>query len=116
MPKLTQFKLEITTGTSPGPENPQFSINGFPLDFDETEGSTEAGATMVAVGAPNSYPHSLVLVGPEEGSPDWEITSAKITYDCDNMEPYEVCMGKATLDDNANLNIWHEPPLPTFDV
>lgn len=116
MPKLSQFKLEVKTGNNPGPETPRFSINGFPLDFEECEGSTEAGGTFTAVGSPNSYPHSLVLVGPEAGAPDWDIESVKASYDCDDIAPYEVRMGAATLDDNANLNIWHEPPLPTFDV
>jgi hypothetical protein len=116
MPKLTQFKLEIKTGTNPGTECPSFSINGFPLDFDETEGTAEAGAMLTVVGSPNSFPHSLVLMGPESGQPDWDIESVTATYECDKMEPYVVRMGAATLDDNANLNIWHEPPLPTFDV
>ncbi len=116
MPKLSQFKLEVKTGTKPGPESPQFSINGFPLEFEETEGSTEAGATLTAIGSPNSFPHSLVLIGPEHGAGDWEIEFVQATYECDNMEPYVVRMGATTLDDNANLNIWQEPPLPTFDV
>ncbi|MFP6598188.1 MAG: helicase [Candidatus Hydrogenedentota bacterium] len=116
MPKLNEFKLEIKTGTNRGPEKPSFSINGFPLEFDETDGGTEAGATFTAVGSPNSFPHSLVLMGPERGEPDWDIETVTATYECDSMETYVVRMGAATLDDNANLNIWHEPPLPTFDV
>ena len=116
MPKLTQFKLEVKTGTNPGPENPSFSINGFPLEFEETEGTAEVGATFTAVGSPNSFPHSLVLMGPEAGESNWDIESVTATYECANMDPYVVCMGATTLDDNANLNIWHEPPLPTFDV
>jgi hypothetical protein len=116
MPKLSQFKLEIKTGSNRGPEHPSFSINGFPLEFEETEGSTESGATFTAVGSPNSFPHALVLMGPEQGEGDWDIETVTATYECDGMESYEVRMGAATLDDNANLNIWHEPPLPTFDV
>lgn len=116
MPKLNQFKLEIKTGTLPGPEKPSFSINGFPLDFDDTEGSTEPGATFTAIGSPNSFPHSLVLMGPERGQEDWDVASVTATFECERMEPYVVRMGAITLDDNANLNIWHEPPLPTFDV
>ncbi|MFP6582023.1 MAG: helicase [Candidatus Hydrogenedentota bacterium] len=116
MPKLNQFILEVTTGTNPGPEHPKFSINGFPLEFDECEGSTEAGATLKAVGCPNSFPHSLVLKGPEEGQPNWDIEGVVATYECNLMEPYVVRMGAITLDDESDLNIWHEPPLPTFDV
>ena len=116
MPKLNQFTLEVTTGTNPGPERPQFAINGFPLEFDEFKGSTEAGATMKASGFPNSFPHSLVLKGPEDGESNWDIENAVITYTCDRIDDYEVRLGAVTLDDESDLNIWHEPPLPTFDV
>lgn len=116
MPKLNQFSIEVKTGNNPGPESPQFAINGFPLEFDELEGSAEAGATMKATGFPNSFPHTLVLKGPERGAPDWDIESAIVEYECERMEPYQVRLGAITLDDNDDLNIWHEPPLPTFDV
>lgn len=116
MPKLNEFTLEVKTGANPGPETPNFAINGFPLEFEEFEGSTEAGATFTAKGFPNSYPHSLVLKGPERGSSDWDIVSAVVRYECDRVEPYEVRLGSVTLDDNDDLNIWHDPPLPTFDV
>ena len=89
MPKLSQFKLEIKTGTNRGPEHPSFSINGFPLEFEETEGSTDAGATFTAVGSPNSFPHALVLMGPEQGEVDWDIESVTARYECDGMESYE---------------------------
>jgi hypothetical protein len=116
MPKLTQFKVEVKTGTNPGPEKLSFSINGFPLEFDETEGSTEAGGQFIGVGSPNSFPHALLLVGPQKGESDWDIESVKMTYECAGMDPYVVGMGATTLDDNSDLNIWHEPPMPTFDV
>lgn len=116
MPRLDSFTLEIKTGDARGPEHPQFSINGFPLDFDESEGSTDAGATLRATGGPRSFPHSLVLKGPDEGADDWRIESIAATYYCDGVEPYTVRMGEVALDDNADLNIWHEPPPITYDV
>ncbi|PCJ61198.1 MAG: helicase [Candidatus Hydrogenedentota bacterium] len=116
MPKLDTFTLEIKTGAKPGPEVPHFEINGFPLEFDEREGTTEAGGTIVLKGFPHSFPHSLALTGPEEGKESWEIASILATYECGAMEPYEIRMGAVTLGDDNDLNIWHEPPLPTFDV
>ena len=80
MPKLNELKLEIKTGTNRGPEKPSFSINGFPLEFDETDGGTEAGATFTAVGSPNSFPHSLVLMGPERGE-----LSSQMMKRCDHV-------------------------------
>ena len=116
MPKLETFTLEIKTGKNPGPEKPHFQINGFPLEFDETEGTTEAKGTIIAKGFPQSFPHSLTLSGPEEGSTNWDIESVRAVYHCGGMDSYEVMMGAVTIDDASDLNIWHEPPLPTFDV
>lgn len=116
MPKLDSFTLEIKTGARRGPEKPIFNINGFPLEFEEMNGSTGAGETLKATGSVFSFPHALALIGPSEGNPPWDIESVRATYQCANMEPYIVHMGAATLDDESNLNIWHEPPPPTFDV
>ena len=116
MPRLDTFTLEIKTSVSPGPDHPQFSINGFPLDFEESEGSTETDGTLKVTGEPRSFPHNLLLIGPEEGESDWEIESVTATYHCDGAEPYTVLMGEVTLDGNSDLNIWHEPPPETYDV
>jgi hypothetical protein len=116
MPKLETFSLEVTTGTNPGPDTPHFSINGFPLQFEEIEGSTEPGDIIYLVGETHSFPHSLTLAGPETDEPDWDIDSVSITYNCANMEPYTINLGKATLDDHSDLNIWHEAPPVMFDV
>ena len=116
MPKLDTFSLEINTGNQPGPSTPGFAINGFPLEFESLEGTTEAGGTLTVTGAPGSFPHSLVLVGPQNGQPAWAIESITATYHCAQLDDYTVRMGAVSLDDNSNLNIWHEPPLPVFDV
>ncbi len=116
MPKLDSFTLEIKTGAKAGPEIPSFAINGFPLEFDSAEGNTQPGETIVLTGSPNSYPHSLVVIGPQNGQPAWDIESITATYDCSLMEPYTIRMGAVTLDDESNLNFWNEPPLPVFDV
>lgn len=115
MPKLDSFTLEIKTGARPGPARPMFNINGFPLDFEELSGSATPGETLKAVGNVFSFPHALALIGPSGGEP-WDIESVRATYQVANAEPYTVMMGAVTLDDESNLNIWHEPPPPAFDV
>ncbi len=116
MPKLETFTVEIRTGDKPGPERPRFNINGFPLDFDEVEGSTGPGQLLTAKGSPGSFPHALTLSGPEEGSGPWEIEGLRLQYTCAGDQPYTVRLGAVTLDDNSDLNIWHEKPTPVFDV
>lgn len=116
MPKLDSFTLEIKTGARRGPEKPLFNINGFPLEFEEMVGGTSPGETLKATGSVFSFPHALALIGPSEGATPWDIESVRATYQCANMEPYTVNMGAVALDDESNLNVWHEPPPPTFDV
>ena len=116
MPKLNTFTLEIKTAKQAGPEQPSFAINGFPLEFESLEGGTQPGETLTATGEPSSFPHSLVLIGPQNGQPAWEIESISATYDCAQMDPYTVRMGAVSLDNDSNLNLWHEPPLPVFEV
>ena len=116
MPKLEKFQLDIKTGSKPGPDKMKFNINGFPLEFETVEGGVGSGETAHLVGCPQSFPHSLTLAGPEEGSEPWEIESVTATYECMGGEPYVVRMGSVTLDDNSDLNIWHERPAPVFDV
>ena len=113
MPKLERFTIEIKTGERGGPENLQYLINGFPLDFDETEGGTGRGDTLTASGSPQSFPHALLLRGPEEGS--WDIESVHLSYECGD-DDYTVNLGAVVLDSESDLNIWHEAPMPTFDV
>ncbi len=116
MPKLDTFTLEIKTGERPGPEKPMFSINGFPLEFADAKGGAGSGETLKVTGNPMSFPHGLALTGPDEGQAPWDVESITATYYCANMEPYTVHLGAVSLDDESNLNIWHEPPAPTFDV
>lgn len=114
MPRLEQFQLTIRTGDQGRPDYPRYEINGFQIDFDEIEGSAAAGQTLKVTGRPRSFPHALTLVGPEEGR--WDIAGIEAVYECGGLEPYTVRMGAVTLDDETSLNIWHEPPLPAFDV
>jgi hypothetical protein len=114
MPRLETFELQIQTGAQGLPEPPQYSINGFTLDFDEAEGGAGPGQTLHAKAAPQSYPHSLLLLGPAEGA--WSIESITATYHCAGEEPYVMRLGPVTLDDRSDLSIWYERPPRTIDV
>lgn len=114
MPRLESFSLTIKTGDTGPSYMPRYSINGFELDFDELEGGTGAGETLVANGAPQSFPHTLTLIGPDEGS--WDIEGAELNYEVAGGEPYQVKLGAVTLADDEDLNIWHERPEKVIDV
>lgn len=114
MPRLEQFRLTIRTGSRGRADVPRYEINGFQVDFDQIDGGVSTGNTLGAVGRPRSFPHALSLVGPEDGA--WDIDGVEAVYECAGSEPYTVYMGAVTLDAETSLNIWHEPPLPAFDV
>lgn len=114
MPKLDSFEITIKTGSKGRAEFPKYSINGFPLDFDEQSGGVGPGETFVAKGSPRSFPHSLALMGPSEG--DWEIEAMSIDYHVSREEPYTVRFGTFDVDNESDVNIWHEPPPEVFDA
>lgn len=114
MPRLQSFHLKLKTGAQGPGVLPTYTINGFKLEFDEYNGGTHAGEMLEASGHPQSFPHNLILQGPEENA--WDIESLEITYDIDNAEPYTLHFGAVTLDDESDLNLWHERPAPVFDV
>lgn len=114
MPRLESFTLKIRTGDAGLEETPKYSINGFPLEFDEATGSTHPGETFEAKGFPQSFPHALLLSGPTTGT--WDIKGIEATYQCAHLEPYTIRLGTITLGDNADLNIWYEPPPKALDV
>lgn len=114
MPKLNTFTLNIKTGQRGPGGVPQYAINGFALDFDDSSGSIDPGATLQATGNPESFPHSLTVIGPTEGS--WDIESIEATYQCLGEEPYTVRLGAVSLDDQSDLNIWYQRPERVIDV
>ena len=114
MPRLNNFKVTIQTG-DPGTRGPvKFSINNHQLPLENTQGGVGPGETFAGGFDVNSFAHSLTLVGPEEGR--WNIRSIQVDYRCENTEPYTVKFGEVTLDEATEVNIWQDPPLPTFDV
>ena len=114
MPRLDTFQLVLQTGESGPGAVPKYSINGFPLEFDDYEGGTGPGETLQAVAHPQSFPHTLILSGPEDGS--WDIVGAEITYHCDGDEPYSLTLGEVVLGDHDDLNLWYAKPPEVFDV
>ncbi|MFQ5444766.1 MAG: helicase [Nitrospinales bacterium] len=114
MPKLNNFKVTIETGDRGTPGPVMFTINGHTVPFETVEGSTEPGQTFIGGFEINSFAHSLALSGPEKG--EWNIRQMKVDYNCQDFEPYSVTYGAVTLDETTDVNIWKDPPLPTFDV
>lgn len=114
MPRLDTFHLTLQTGGEGPGTIPKYTINGFPLEFDESSGGTGPGETLNAVAHPQSFPHTLVLGGPVQGS--WEIAGGEIVYHCDGEEAYTITLGAVTLDDRADLNLWYARPPKVFDV
>jgi len=104
----------LKTGAS-GRQGPlEFVINGFPLEFENKEGGTGPGETVTASGSPGSFPHSLLLRGPDED--EWDIEELSITYYPFGEDSYAVRFGAVSLDNQSDLNIWAEAPAPVFDV
>jgi hypothetical protein len=114
MPRLETFTLEIKTGESGHTSPLAYSINGFKLDFEQVEGGTGSGETVTATGNPQSFPHTLHLRGPEEG--EWDIAGVTATYHPTGEEPYTLRFAALTLDEESDLNIWHQRPAAVLDV
>ncbi|MBK7973691.1 MAG: helicase [Deltaproteobacteria bacterium] len=114
MPRVNSFEVEITTGAQGMPGPVKFDFNGHTMEFQQPEGGTAAGEKFRGVFPARSFAHSVALVGPPEGK--WKIDELRITYHCDNSEPYAVTFTDFELDDSVALDIWRPAPLPTFDV
>ena len=114
MPRLEQFHIKIKTGKRPLNEKPRYVINGFALEFDEQSGGTDSGQTLEATGSPESFPHTLLLCGPEEGT--WDIEQIEATYYPRAEEPYTLRFDRVTLDSESDLNLWHPRPGPVYEV
>lgn len=114
MPRLDSFTLRIKTGNDAPADTPQYVINGFLVDFDETNGAASSGQVFEATGEPGSFPHTLLLCGPKQGA--WDIEELTATYRCQGSEPYTIRFGAVRLDEASDLDIWHDRPEPVFDV
>ena len=114
MPKLNNFSIKIETGNVGINEQVKFGINGFPVPFENGVGGTGPSQVFEASYEVNSFPHSFVLMGPDKGT--WVIKKISMNIQCQDVEPYSVMFGEVTLDEKLELDIWKDPPLPSFDV
>ena len=114
MPKLNTFKIKIDTGEM-GTELPvSFNVNNHKITFEDMEGGVGPGQTFESGYEIRSFAHSLTLVGPEQGK--WKIDCIRMDFDCENTKPYSILLGPVELDESTEVNIWRDPPLPTWDV
>ena len=114
MPRLNHFKIKIETGDHGLEEPVHFAINGFKLPFEDFTGGTGPGEMFESGFEVNSFPHSMTLVGPESGN--WKIKKIALEFDVDGTDPYSVTFGEVALNETNEINIWQDPPLPSFDV
>lgn len=114
MPRLNTFKVTIETGEQGTPGPVQFSFNNHTLPFANVQGGTAAGETFEGDFEVNSFAHSLTLVGPEQG--EWQLNKITVDYHCENLPPYSVTFDTLALDATNQVNIWQDPPLPSFEV
>ena len=116
MPKLDTFTLKIKTGERGRTSPLKYTINGFKLEFEPALGNTDPEGEIIVSGDPMSFPHTFLLIGPEDGEEPWDIAGIEALYNCAEEEPYTIHMGAVTLEDDADLNLWHERPTQIFDV
>ena len=114
MPKVRTIACEIKTGDVGTTSDVYLAFNGHPVQFSAPTGGTGATETFAGTFAAMSVAHSVTLLGPAEGA--WHIDEIAVTYELDVGKPYVVRYGAITLDSNNQVNIWAEPPRPTFDV
>ena len=114
MPRLGSFTITIETGEHGCTGPLEYIINGFPVRLENESGGTGPGEAYEGTGNPGSFPHTLLLHGPEEGA--WDIEALSMTYCPMGEDPYTVRFGAVSLDDQSDLNIWADRPTRVFDV
>lgn len=114
MPKVNSFKVKIETGDTGTTGTVYFNFNNHKLPFENVSGGTGPGEVFEGGFDVGSFAHSMALAGPEKG--EWHINSITVDIDSESTPPYSVRFGKVTLDETTELNIWQDPPLPSFDV
>jgi hypothetical protein len=110
---LEKLELTIKTGQRGLSRAPGYAINSHELPFDQLSGGYGSGETLTAAGSPRSFPHSLTLTGPDQGS--WDIEQIDLTFHI-GTQPYTVHLGAVTLDSESKLNLWYDRPPFLLDV
>ena len=114
MPRLNKFKVRVETGDKGIEEPVRFNFNNHRLLFDDVSGGTKPGEIFEGGYEVRSVAHSMSLVGPDKG--EWSLKKIIVDFDCENTPPYSVEFPSTELDGTTELDIWKDPPLPTFDV
>ncbi|MFT7622936.1 MAG: hypothetical protein ACI9WU_002111 [Myxococcota bacterium] len=115
MPRIDDVEVRISTGARGIEGPPVLVFNGHLIPVRVEEGGTGSGEHFVGVARPNSFAHSVQILGPEPGTEAWDIEKMEIVYRAPGEE-WTVRWGAVSVDDDANVDIWDEPPLPTWDV
>jgi len=108
------LELKILTGQRAPSKPPTYEINGFEIAFDEMAGSLVPGGTLELKGSPQSFPHSLALLGPNEGY--WDIERIDATYYSGTDDHYTIRLGAVTLDGESKLNLKYDRQPELLDV
>jgi len=114
MPRIERIDIAIKTGAQGTTSPVTFQFNGHQLAFEDVSGGTGESETFEGGFELNSFAHSVALNGPEAGS--WDVEEIRVSYGLGDSEPYEICFGKIQLDETNAVDIWRDPPPPTFDV
>ncbi|WP_437967075.1 NifU family protein [Sorangium sp. So ce260] len=112
--RLRSLSFRIQTGARGIAEVPRFEINGFTLPLSGVQGGCGAGETLTGTGRAESFPHSLLLCGPEAGA--WDIDGLDITYALDGDGERRIRLGAVSLEPGSDLDLWYEPAPDAFDV
>ena len=113
MPRVDELEITVETGDQGHGGPLVLAFNGHELPV-PGEGGTGAGETFCGRVAPRSYAHSVALVGPAEGA--WAIDRIIVTFHTGTGEPWTVRFGPIELDGDTSVDIWHDPPLETWEV
>lgn len=113
MPRLDTLELTIKTGARGLSHVPTYAINGHTVEFEEAKGGVGPLETIEVSHSPQSFAHSLMLIGPDEGY--WDIEQIDATFHVAG-KPYAVRLGAVTLDSETKLNLWYDRPPALLDV
>jgi len=114
MPRLNKFKVRVETGNKGMQEPVRFSFNSHLLPLEDISGGTQSGEVFEGGYEVRSVAHSMTLVGPDKG--EWSLKKITVDFECENTPPYSAEFPAVELNDATELDIWKDPPLPTFDV
>ena len=114
MPRLNKFRVKVETGDKGIDEPVRFNFNNHLLPLEDIVGGTQPGEFFEGGFEVRSVPHSMALVGPDKG--EWSLKKVIVDFECENTPPYSVEFPELELNDTTELDIWKDPPLPTFDV